>query len=481
MRILITKAGKIVLEDLEDLQESCPKTMNIIRHRNLTISHYDPMKNKRIPFQNNITISSLNDSNNLYNTTNIFQNRKKMMLNSDINTNKFIDNIINNNNIEITEVKPLKLGKNKINFPKNFADKYENETNNSVGNIISSNENFNQFLTSSSNNNISSSNNTLHSKLYSFKEIIPESSINTMKKLIINNRKEKEKHTRIDENNFRSSYEIQTDLEKFNDVINYPKINGNKTSKNLITEFSTKERKSEEINFTKIKEKINSWYINIYLISNKRKTITVINLNECFNAVKSRKFFSKLISQNYRTLFDIKENNQTFLGNEGFMEILEKIQFILSKLTYEEYETGKLLTLGCFKYYTFLEENKCSKYYLYNKYTELFSPCELWLNHIFWKTWFDEDISYIEKELNSTNSIDYSLELNSSSDKENELYEYQEENNNLSIEFRLLGKIFKIMTHLKLSDKFINKVIYDDLAENYLTEKELNSFKEDMA
>ena len=50
-----------------------------------------------------------------------------------------------------------------------------------------------------------------------------------MKKLIINNRKEKEKHTRIDENNFRSSYEIQTDLEKFNDVINYPKINGNKT------------------------------------------------------------------------------------------------------------------------------------------------------------------------------------------------------------------------------------------------------------
>ena len=137
MRILITNAGKIVLEDLEELQESCPKTMNIIRHRNLTISHYDPMKNKRIPFQNNITISSLNDNSKLYNTTNIFQNRKKMMLNSDINTNKFIDNIINNNNIEITEVKPLKLGKNKINFPKNFADKYENETNNSIGNIIS--------------------------------------------------------------------------------------------------------------------------------------------------------------------------------------------------------------------------------------------------------------------------------------------------------------------------------------------------------
>ena len=261
MRILITKAGKIVLEDLEDLQESCPKTMNIIRHRNLTISHYDPMKNKRIPFQNNITISSLNDSNNLYNTTNIFQNRKKMMLNSDINTNNFIDNISNsnnNNNIEISEIKPLKLGKNKINFPKNFADKYENETNNSVGNIISSNENFIPFLSNSSNNNISSSNNnTLHSKLYSFKEIIPESSINTMKKLIINNRKEKEKHTRIDENNFRSSYEIQTDLEKFNDVINYPKINGNKTG--LIKYLNIK----KNINPNYLKEIVESDSIHI--------------------------------------------------------------------------------------------------------------------------------------------------------------------------------------------------------------------------
>ena len=151
MRILITNAGKIVLEDLEDLQESSPKTMNIIRHRNLTISHYDPMKNKRIPFQNNITISSLND-NNLYNTTNIFQNRRKMILNSDINTNNFLDNINNNNNsIDIKEVKPLKLGKNKITFPKDFADKYDNDTNKSIGNIISSNENFIPFLSNSSN------------------------------------------------------------------------------------------------------------------------------------------------------------------------------------------------------------------------------------------------------------------------------------------------------------------------------------------
>ena len=289
MRILITNAGKIVLEDLEDLQESSPKTMNIIRHRNLTISHYDPMKNKRIPFQNNITISSLND-NNLYNTTNIFQNRRKMILNSDINTNNFLDNINNNNNsIDIKEVKPLKLGKNKITFPKDFADKYDNDTNKSIGNIISSNENFIPFLSNSSNNNISSSNinNTHNSKLHSFKEIIPESSINTMKKLIVNNRKEKEKHTRIDENNFRSSYEIQTDLEKFNDVINYPKINGNKTG--LIKYLNIK----KNLNPNYLKEIVESDSIHIGRVNKMCKIL--------FHSEEQSNLLNNIIKQKIKT------------------------------------------------------------------------------------------------------------------------------------------------------------------------------------
>ena len=256
------------------------------------------------------------------------------------------------------------------------------------------------------------------------------------------------------------------------------KIKGKNGFNNIKTEPNNKEKTNIENNFIKIKEKINLWYINICLSSNKRKIITDLNMNENLNCSKFRKFFAKLISQNHRTLFDIRENNQNFLGNEGFMELLGKIQFLLSKLTYEEYDTGKLLTFGCFKYYTYLEENKNKKYFLYNKYIELFSPCELWLNHIFWKTWFDDDISYIEKEFNSGNNSDNSVDLNLSSEQENELYEYQEENNNLSIEFRLLGKIMKVMTSLKLGDNFINKVIYDDLAANYLTEDELNSFKE---
>ena len=115
---------------------------------------------------------------------------------------------------------------------------------------------------------------------------------------------------------------------------------------------------------------------------------------------------------------------------------------------------------------------------MYNKYVELFTPCELWLNHIFWKTWFDEDISYVEKEFNLSNDNDYSSELNKSNEEENELIEYNEENNNLSIEYRLLTKIMKVMNDLKLEESFVNKIIFDDLAPNYLEENELNHFKE---
>ena len=264
-----------------------------------------------------------------------------------------------------------------------------------------------------------------------------------------------------------------------NNRISY--INGKNTTKtdpikkNL---FSRNNEDSPEKKYAKSKEKINLWFRNICLCSNKKKVSYEINIIDELKSELSRIFFAKLISQNYKTLFDIRENNQNFVNNECFFELLKKMQFILSTITYNEYNVGKLLTLSCFKYYTILEENKKTKIYLYNKYSELFTPSELWLNHIFWKTWFDEDITYVEKEMNLTNDYDYTAELNKSNNEENELFEYNEENDNLSIEYRLLVKISKVMNLLKLGDEFINKVIFDDLAKNYLTENEINVFKE---
>jgi hypothetical protein len=255
-------------------------------------------------------------------------------------------------------------------------------------------------------------------------------------------------------------------------------INGNSKTKNNSKSKNIIQSTDKENAFLKSKEKINTWFVNICLSSNKRKISYDINIIEDLKSERTRKLFAKLISQNYKTLFDIKENNQKFISNEGFIELLQKIQFILSKINYDEFNVGKLLTLSCFKYYTILEERRNSKFYLYNKYNEIFTPCELWMNHIFWKTWFDEDISYFENEIDKSNDEDYSFELNKTNSQENELYEYNEENNNMSIEYRLLVKMSTVMNQLKLEENFVNKIILDDLAMNYLGESELNLLKE---
>ena len=253
--------------------------------------------------------------------------------------------------------------------------------------------------------------------------------------------------------------------------------NSNRNSKKI--NGTKNQNDEEEKKFIQSKEKINTWFINIYLTSNKKKLSNNLEINDDIRNERNRKFFSKLISQNYRTLFDIRENNQNFLNNTSFMELLLKIQMILKLMTYNEFETCKLITLSCFKYFTILEEHKHTRFYLYNKYNDLYNPCSLWLDNIFWKTWFDEDISFVEKKLNLSDENDYNLDLNKSDDEDNQLYEYNEENDNCSIEYKLLMKIYNVMNSLQLGEEFIKKVIFNDLALNYLTEDEINLFKDE--
>ena len=247
-------------------------------------------------------------------------------------------------------------------------------------------------------------------------------------------------------------------------------------SKTNIINNNNKPTDEQENKYIESKEKLNTWFNNIYLCSSTKKKINKIDILKEIKNERNRKVFSKIISQNYNTLFDIRENNLKFLCNESFMELLLKIKIILNFMTYNEFETCKLITLSCFKYYTILEENKHTKFYLYNKYNDLYTPCNLWLDNIFWKTWFDEDITYSEKKMNQNDENDYSFDK--SNEEDNELYEYNEENNNYSIEYKLLIKIYNVMNSLKLGDEFIKKVIFNDLAYNYLTEDEINLFKE---
>ena len=78
--------------------------------------------------------------------------------------------------------------------------------------------------------------------------------------------------------------------------------------------------------------------------------------------------------------------------------------------------------------------------------------------------------------MNLSDENDYSFDK--SNEEDNELCEYNEENNNYSIEYRLLIKIYNVMNLLKLGDEFIKKVIFNDVGYNYLTEDEIILFRE---
>ena len=67
-------------------------------------------------------------------------------------------------------------------------------------------------------------------KYLSLGEIIPITSLKEMKKKIIKDRLIRDRATVITENDFRTSYDPQTDIQKFNNILNGAKLNSNKSS-----------------------------------------------------------------------------------------------------------------------------------------------------------------------------------------------------------------------------------------------------------
>ena len=128
---------------------------------------------------------------------------------------------------EINTAKQIKLSEKKIPFPKQFVEKYENNslTINSSNNIFPS-------ITSKNKESYDGINNSLvkREKYLSLGEIIPDKLKTQMKKKILNDRKIRDKATVITQNDFRSEYEPETDIQKFNSILSESKVNSNKSS-----------------------------------------------------------------------------------------------------------------------------------------------------------------------------------------------------------------------------------------------------------
>ena len=218
------------------------------------------------------------------------------------------------------------------------------------------------------------------------------------------------------------------------------------------------------------------WFNYICLYSKKKLEYDSYNIIGELKEPKIRYILSKLLSQNYKTLLDIDLKDQKFLGNESFLELLKKLKIVLSFISLEEFKTCKLITLSMFKYYSYFDELKKTKTYLYTKYNELYTPCSLWVIQNFWKKWLDQDINYIEKSLNI--SKDNYCEFESIDSSKNN-YEKQI-NNGHSLEYCLLVKLYRLMVSLKLNEQFIRVIIFQNFAFEYLTDYEISMLKTEL-
>ena len=231
MRILVTKQGNIIIQEIDDAMPLITQNLNSPNKFRGYSTNYSMRKPKVIE-RNPV-------SNNFYKTNNLFrQNSNDTYYGSSFSTRQKFNIKRKYKNLEDSEItkeelqtaKQIKLNEHKITFPKQFAEKYENDILNNG--IINASNNILPSLNSKKIDNQEGSSNSLirKEKYLSLGEIIPNTSLKEMKKKIIKDRLIRDRATVITENDFRTSYDPQTDIQKFNNILNGAKLNSNKSS-----------------------------------------------------------------------------------------------------------------------------------------------------------------------------------------------------------------------------------------------------------
>ena len=267
MRILVTKQGNIIIQEIDDSMPIITQNINSVNKFRGYSTNYSMRKPKVIE-RNPV-------SNDFYKTNNLFrQNSNDTYYGTSFSTRQKFNTKRKYKNLEDSEItkeelqtaKQIKLNEHKITFPKHFAEKYENDILNNG--IINASNNILPSLNSKKIDNQEGSNSSLirKEKYLSLGEIIPNTSLKEMKKKIIKDRLIRDRATVITENDFRTSYDPQTDIQKFNNILNGAKLNSNKSS--LIKYLNEKKVEPLTIKILSNKDgdkinKINKKYKNI--------------------------------------------------------------------------------------------------------------------------------------------------------------------------------------------------------------------------
>ena len=247
MRILVTKQGNIIIQEIDDTMPLYTQNLSSTsRFRGYSTDYQQRKLNKS-------GINNLSKANNIF----------KQSPNRSVYGSKKLEYRKKYQNLEDTEItkenlqkaKQIKINEHKITFPKQFAEKYENDIlNANNSNIINSSSNNvlpplspdNHLMTSNldeknksptknnnqyNNINTTSNNSIMKKEQYlTLKEIIPNSSLYQMKKKILKEKKIRDRATVITENDFRSAYKPETDLQRFNDILMTSRVNSNKSN-----------------------------------------------------------------------------------------------------------------------------------------------------------------------------------------------------------------------------------------------------------
>ena len=122
-----------------------------------------------------------------------------------------------------------------------------------------------------------------------------------MKRKILNLKEEKIKNTKITNNDFRTEYSSESDIQKFNKILSYPKININDT--NLIKYLNEKTKEPSQIkmmfesNDIKL-NKMNKACLMSYINDEKEKLFNILIKNKVrIKANDTEKIFQKNINQ----------------------------------------------------------------------------------------------------------------------------------------------------------------------------------------
>jgi len=235
MRILVTKQGNIIIQEIDDTMPILTQNLNSTNKLRGYSTNYSIRKLKlpeKYFNQNQLSrtnnIFRQNSTNSNYTGIGSSNNLSKQKLNFKMKYKNLEDSEITKE--ELQTAKQIKLNEHKITFPKQFAEKYENDILNNG--IINSSNNILPSLNSKKIDTQEGINNSLirKEKYLSLGEIIPNNSLIEMKKKIIKDRLVRDRATVITENDFRSSYEPETDIQKFNNILIGSKLNSNKSS-----------------------------------------------------------------------------------------------------------------------------------------------------------------------------------------------------------------------------------------------------------